>query len=64
MKKFLKFIKYCLITEIVIALVGSIFLGWIALMNWLLEQHRWGLTAIVFIVPLALFGGFLAIDDE
>ena len=64
MKKFLKFIKYCLITAIIIALVASIFLGWIALINLLLEQHRWALAAIVFIAPLALFGGFLAMDDE
>lgn len=64
MKKLLKFIKYSLIIAIVIALVASVFLGWIALINWFLEQQKWALAAIVFIAPLALFGGFLAMDDE
>lgn len=57
MKKFLKFIKNCLITAIVLAVALSIFCGWLALIQWLDKHYGLVPAVIAFILPFVLFGG-------
>ena len=64
MRKFLKFIKNCLITAIVISVVISIFYGWLMLIQWLDEHYGPVPAVIAFVMPFVLFGGFcLTMDD-
>ena len=64
MKKFLKFIKNCLIIAIILIVVFSIFLGWLALIKWLDEHYGHIPAVITFIMPFVLFGGaLLSMDD-
>ncbi len=64
MKKFLKFIKNCLITAIGISVVLAIFLGWLALIKWLDEHYGYIPAVIAFILPFVLFGGALLTADD
>lgn len=66
MRKFLKFIKNCLITAIVIVIGVSVIYGWLTLVKWLNEQYGWIPAIATFIAPFVIFGGLLltSMGDE